>query len=61
MAKSLKISDASNDAKDMFDVDFAMLFRLADNSGGISALYGDFSSKLNVSSSGVINSLALIC
>lgn len=67
MAKSLKISDASNEAKDMFDVDFAQfrpfkLLRLALNeSDGINALYGDFPSKLNVSSSGVINNFALMC
>jgi hypothetical protein len=61
MAKSLKISEFSKEANDMFDADFAMLFRLLCNSDGIKALYGDFPSKLSISSSGVINNFALIC
>ena len=64
MAKSLKISDVSREASDMFDADFAseMFERLLCKSGGMIALRDDRRSKLAASSSGgVIKSLARMC
>ena len=61
MAKSLKISDDSKDANDIFEADLAILDLLLYKSGGMIAFIEEHLSRCDDSSSGVINSFARMC